>query len=33
MTRIAAMDSGSSPLFDHRDPAMVGQIGNVRLDD
>jgi 2,5-diketo-D-gluconate reductase A len=30
MTRIAAMDTGASLFFDHRDPEMVSQIGNVR---
>jgi 2,5-diketo-D-gluconate reductase A len=30
MTRIAAMDTGASVFFDHRDPAIVSQIGNVR---
>jgi 2,5-diketo-D-gluconate reductase A len=32
MTRIAAMDSGASLVFDHRDPAMVSRLGNVRVD-
>jgi 2,5-diketo-D-gluconate reductase A len=32
MTRIAAMDTGVSLFFDHRDPAVVGRLGNVRLD-
>ena len=32
MARIAAMDTGRSQFFDHRDPAMVSQIGNVRVD-
>ena len=32
MTRIAAMDTGASLFFDHRDPAVVGRLGNVRLD-
>ena len=32
MTRIAAMDRGQSLFFDHRDPAMVSQIGNRRID-
>jgi 2,5-diketo-D-gluconate reductase A len=31
MTRIAAMDTGVSLFFDHRDPAVVGRLGNVRL--
>jgi 2,5-diketo-D-gluconate reductase A len=30
MTRIAAMDTGASLFFDHRDPEMVSRIGNVR---
>ncbi|MFJ4229128.1 aldo/keto reductase [Paenarthrobacter nicotinovorans] len=30
MTRIAALDSGSSLFFDHRDPAMVSWLGNRR---
>jgi 2,5-diketo-D-gluconate reductase A len=30
MSRIAAMDTGASLFFDHRDPAMVSRIGNVR---
>jgi 2,5-diketo-D-gluconate reductase A len=28
MTRIAAMDTGASVFFDHRDPEIVSQIGN-----
>ena len=28
--RIAAMDTGASLFFDHRDPEMVSRIGNVR---
>ena len=32
MTRIAVMDTGASQFFDHRDPAMVSQLGNVRVD-
>jgi 2,5-diketo-D-gluconate reductase A len=31
MTRIAGMDTGISAFFDHRDPAMVSQLGNVRI--
>jgi 2,5-diketo-D-gluconate reductase A len=31
MTRIAAMDRGETLFFDHRDPAMVSQLGNRRL--
>jgi 2,5-diketo-D-gluconate reductase A len=30
MGRIAALDTGASLFFDHRDPQMVSQIGNVR---
>jgi 2,5-diketo-D-gluconate reductase A len=30
MTRIAAMDTGASVFFDHRDPEHVSRIGNVR---
>jgi 2,5-diketo-D-gluconate reductase A len=30
MTRIAAMDTGASLFFDHHDPEIVSQIGNVR---
>ena len=30
MSRIAAMDTGVSLFFDHRDAAMVSRIGNVR---
>jgi 2,5-diketo-D-gluconate reductase A len=30
MTRIAAMDTGVSLFFDHRDHEIVSQIGNVR---
>jgi 2,5-diketo-D-gluconate reductase A len=32
MARIAAMDTGTSAFFDHRDPAMVSRLGNVRVD-
>ncbi|MFC8661283.1 aldo/keto reductase [Streptomyces sp. NPDC057199] len=31
MRTIAAMDSGTSLFFDHRDPAVVSQLGNVTL--
>jgi 2,5-diketo-D-gluconate reductase A len=31
MTRIAAMDTGVSVAFDHRDPAMVSALGGVRI--
>jgi len=30
MTGIAAMDTGTSVFFDHRDPEIVSRIGNVR---
>jgi 2,5-diketo-D-gluconate reductase A len=32
MGRIADLDTGTSHFFDHRDPAMVSQLGNVRVD-
>jgi 2,5-diketo-D-gluconate reductase A len=32
MARIAAMDTGSSQFFDHRDPVMASRLGNVRVD-
>jgi 2,5-diketo-D-gluconate reductase A len=32
MARIAALDTGASLFFDHRDPAMVSRLGNVRVD-
>jgi hypothetical protein len=32
MTRVATLDRGKSLFFDHRDPAMVSQLGNRRLD-
>jgi 2,5-diketo-D-gluconate reductase A len=32
MARISALDTGSSLYFDHRDPAMVSRLGNVRVD-
>jgi len=28
MTRIAAMDTGATLFFDHRDPAMVSQLNS-----
>jgi 2,5-diketo-D-gluconate reductase A len=31
MARIAALDTGASLFFDHRDPAMVSRLGNVRV--
>jgi 2,5-diketo-D-gluconate reductase A len=33
MTRIAAMDTGATLFFDHRDPAMVSAIGNRPIPD
>ncbi|WP_329192627.1 MULTISPECIES: aldo/keto reductase [unclassified Streptomyces] len=33
MARIAAMDTGRSLFFDHRDPAMVSRLGTARLHD
>jgi 2,5-diketo-D-gluconate reductase A len=33
MTSIARLDTGESLFFDHRDPAIVSQIGNRRLTD
>jgi len=32
MTRIAALDTGASAFFDHRDPAMVEWLGGRRVD-
>ena len=32
MTRIAALDTGASVFFDHRDPAMVAWLGGRRVD-
>ncbi len=32
MARIAAMDTGTTLFFDHRDPEMVSRLGNVRVD-
>ncbi len=32
MNRIATMDRGQSLFFDHRDPAMVSQLGNRQVD-
>ncbi|MFC9664513.1 aldo/keto reductase [Nocardia sp. NPDC127606] len=32
MTRIAALDTGASLFFDHRDPTMVHQLGTRRID-
>jgi 2,5-diketo-D-gluconate reductase A len=33
MQRIAAMDTGASLFFDHRDPAMVSGLSSVRIHD
>ncbi|WP_405705850.1 aldo/keto reductase [Streptomyces xanthophaeus] len=33
MTRIAALDTGRSVFFDHRDPAAAAQLGNARIHD
>ncbi|WP_433445297.1 aldo/keto reductase [Nonomuraea sp. CA-141351] len=33
MSRIAALDTGASQFFDHRDPAVVSRLGNIRLTD
>jgi len=33
MARIAAMDTGTTLFFDHRDPAMVSAIGNRPIHD
>ena len=32
MARIASLDTGESLFFDHRDPAMVSQLGTRRVD-
>jgi 2,5-diketo-D-gluconate reductase A len=32
MARIAALDTGASQFFDHRDPTMTSQLGTVRID-
>ncbi|TDD79263.1 aldo/keto reductase [Actinomadura darangshiensis] len=32
MDQIAALDTGASLYFDHRDPAMVSQLGSRRID-
>jgi 2,5-diketo-D-gluconate reductase A len=32
MARIAAMDTGTTLFFDHRDPEWVSQLGNLRVD-
>ncbi|MEU3648475.1 aldo/keto reductase [Lentzea sp. NPDC034063] len=32
MTHIAALDTGTSMFFDHRDPAMVSRLGTARVD-
>ncbi|WP_327434495.1 aldo/keto reductase [Streptomyces sp. NBC_01236] len=33
MTSIATLDTGGSLFFDHRDPAAVSRIGNLRIHD
>ena len=33
MARIAAMDTGATLFFDHRDPALVSAIGNRPIHD
>jgi 2,5-diketo-D-gluconate reductase A len=33
LARIAALDTGTTSFFDHRDPAMVSQIGNRTIHD
>jgi 2,5-diketo-D-gluconate reductase A len=33
MASIAALDTGASLFFDHRDPAMVSRLGQFRLND
>jgi 2,5-diketo-D-gluconate reductase A len=32
MARIAALDTGTSLFFDHRDPAQVSRLGTARID-
>ncbi|MFF4248070.1 aldo/keto reductase [Streptomyces sp. NPDC001822] len=32
MATVAALDTGASLFFDHRDPAMVSRLGNATLD-
>jgi 2,5-diketo-D-gluconate reductase A len=32
MGRVAALDRGETLFYDHRDPAVVGHLGNLRLD-
>jgi 2,5-diketo-D-gluconate reductase A len=32
MTRITSLDTGASAFFDHRDPAIVSRLGNIRVD-
>ena len=32
MARIAALDTGASLFFDHRDPQQVSWLGNARFD-
>lgn len=33
MAAVATLDTGASLFFDHRDPVMVGRLGNSTLDD
>jgi 2,5-diketo-D-gluconate reductase A len=32
MARIAALDTGTSLFFDHRDPTQVSRLGTARID-
>src|SRR4029079_19530510 len=32
MARVAALDTGESLFFDHRDPTMVSRFGTMRVD-
>jgi len=32
MTQITSLDTGASAFFDHRDPAIVSRLGNIRVD-
>jgi 2,5-diketo-D-gluconate reductase A len=32
MANIATLDTDTSVAFDHRDPAMVSRLSNVRID-
>ncbi|MEU7858363.1 aldo/keto reductase [Nonomuraea sp. NPDC049141] len=33
LARIATLDTGNSQFFDHRDPAMVSRLGQLRVND